>query len=107
MKKILWTTHSKIKMRQYGLSKMKLLSLLRKPQRKEEGIAEGTVALMQTNKSFSKTKRHTGELWLMYEDKKEFRNIISAWRYPGITKPGDQVPVPKDILEELRYGNSN
>ncbi len=27
--------------------------------------------------------------------------IISAWRYPGITKPGKAIPIPDDVMEEL------
>ncbi len=27
--------------------------------------------------------------------------IISAWRYPGVTKKGNEIPIPHDILEEL------
>jgi hypothetical protein len=102
-KKIHWTEHSKIKMRQYGLSKSKLIQLLYKPQRKEQGIAEGTMAVMQTNKLYSraKAKKNPGEIWLMYKDIKESRNIISAWRYPGISKPGESAPVPEDIRREL------
>lgn len=102
-KKIQWTEHSKLKMRQYGLSKIKILNLLRKPQRTEKGIAEGTTAVMQPNKvySMSKIKKNPGEIWLMYKDTKDFRKIISAWRYPGISKPGDPVPVPKDIEQEI------
>ena len=26
--------------------------------------------------------------------------IISAWIYPGVTKPGDPIPVPEDMLED-------
>jgi len=40
----------------------------------------------------------------MYQIKKDSINIISAWRYPGVTKSGDRVPVPDDILEELGIG---
>jgi hypothetical protein len=29
------------------------------------------------------------------------RKIISAWRYPGITKPGEAIPIPEDIRLEL------
>lgn len=28
--------------------------------------------------------------------------IISAWRYPGISPVGKQIPIPTDILEELK-----
>ena len=132
--KIFWTEHSKIKMRQYGLSKQKLLNILRKPERKEKGIVDGTTAVMKTNKIFFKAKQITlkqawqkpstswrrapGEIWLMYRDTKDspkgtgqVRKIISAWRYPGITKPGESIPIPQDILQELLneenkiYGN--
>src|SRR3989344_6926789 len=95
-KKIHWTEHSKAKMRQYGLSKSKLINLLYKPERKEEGIVPGTIAVMRTNKVYSKIKQKIkiqkapGEVWLMYKDLKDssgaVRKIISAWRYPGISK---------------------
>lgn len=116
-KKIYWTEHSKIKMKQYGLSKIKLLNLIHKPERVEEGIVPGTVALMRTNQNkgntliknnlklplknkFSqwKPQKKPGEVWLMYKDDKDERKIISAWRYPGATKPGEQIPVPADIM---------
>ena len=117
-RKIFWTEHSQIKMRQYGLSKQKLLGILRKPERKEKGIANGTTAVMKTNKTFfkekiitlsdawKKPKRAPGEIWLMYKDVKKqsegnIRKIISAWRYPGISKPGEEIPIPADILQEL------
>lgn len=112
-RKTIWTEHSKIKMRQYGLSKQKLLSILHKPERKEQGIVPGTIAHMRTNKVFFKEKQITlagawkkprkapGEIWLMFKDTKDFRKIISAWRYPGISKPGEEIPIPEDIRKEL------
>ena len=112
-KKLHWTEHSKIKMRQYGLSKQKLLNILYRPERKEQGIVPGTTAVMKTNKVLFKTKQITlakawqtpkkapGEIWLMYRDTKEFRKVISAWRYPGISKPGEAIPIPEDIRREL------
>ena len=27
--------------------------------------------------------------------------LISAWRYPGTTKPGERPPIPEDVLAEL------
>jgi len=36
--------------------------------------------------------------------KKEFRKIISAWRYPGISKPGETIPIPEDIKIFLKSG---
>jgi hypothetical protein len=116
--KLFWTEHSKIKMRQYGLSKQKLLSILYKPERKEQGIVPGTTAVMRTNKVFFKEKKITlqkawqkpkkapGEIWIMFKDIKKqgealTRKIISAWRYPGISKPGETIPIPEDIRQEL------
>jgi len=97
-----WTEHVKFKMRQYGLSKSKLMQLVYKPERKESGIAPGTIAVMKTNISYSKakSKRAPGEIWLMYKDSKDARKIISAWRYPGISKPGE-INIPEDIRQEL------
>ena len=103
--KIHWTEHAKIKMRQYGLSKSKLLQVIYKPQRKELGIAPGTTAVMKDNKIYSKTRKVPGEIWLMYRDDKEFRKIISAWRYPGISKPGENVPIPEELRQELLQSN--
>lgn len=103
-RKLFWTEHSKIKMKQYGLSKSKLLAILYKPERRELGIVPGTIAIMRTNKIFFKTKQITitkawrsskkapGEIWLMYKDIKDIRKIISAWRYPGVSKPGEEIP---------------
>jgi len=68
---------------------------------------------MRTNKIFfnskkitvqgawSKPKKAPGEIWIMYKDKREERKIISAWRYPGISKPGEEIPVPDDIRDEI------
>src|SRR5579863_8949539 len=109
-KKIYWTSHVAVKMRQYGLSKSKVLQVLYKPERKEKGIAPGTTAAMQTKKIYSKpravfdnkkTIKIPGEIWMMYTDTKAMRTIISAWRYPGISKPGDSIPIPDDIRQEL------
>lgn len=117
-KKLFWTQHSQIKMRQYGLSKQKLLGILYRPERKEKGIVPGTAAVMKTNKIFFKEKKITlvkawqkpkkapGEIWIMYKDVKkrdegQVRKIISAWRYPGISKPGEEIPIPEDIRQEL------
>ena len=100
-------------MRQYGLSKQKLLGILHKPERREAGIVPGTTAVMKTNKIFfkekkitvknawAKPKRAPGEIWLMYRDVKDLRRIISAWRYPGVSKPGEAIPIPEDIKRAI------
>lgn len=134
-RKLFWTQHSQIKMRQYGLSKQKLLNILYKPERKEKGIVPGTIAVMKTNpsrraqgalygagkvffkekkisleKAWSRPKKAPGEIWLMFKDIKiasaPIRRIISAWRYPGISKPGEAIPIPDDIKRELLESDS-
>jgi hypothetical protein len=90
--KIFWTNHSKQKMKHYRLSDKRVLAVLRRPNRQEEGIAPGTVAAMQS----TGTKKHPTELWMMYQTVKSvFQGqrikkikIISAWRFPGITPVG-------------------
>ena len=66
------------------------------PKRIEEGIAPDTVAMMQAAGS----EKHPYEIWLMIQDEKSRRKVISAWRYPGKTKPGQQLP--EEILKEIR-----
>ena len=104
IQKFFWTNHSKLKMRQYRLSEQRVLRVLRRPDRKEEGIAPNTLAAMQ----ITGTKKHPTEIWLMYvviNPKSEIRNpkikIISTWRYPARSPIGQPVPVPQDILELL------
>ena len=96
-KKFYWTKHAKEKMRYYQLSAARLMRVLRYPKRMEEGVAEKTLAVMQS----AGTKKHPYEVWLMYQAGKGVIKIISAWRYPGVTKPGGKVPIPADILLEL------
>jgi len=95
--KISWTWHSRTKMRQYRLSEKRVLRVLRKPERREVGIAPGTIAAMQP----SGTKKYPTEIWMMYQIKNKKIRIISAWRYPGKTPKGKLPEIPEDILEEL------
>jgi len=95
--RILWTKHALEKMRFYNLSENRLKRVLRNPSRKEEGIAPETLAVMQRAGS----KKHPTEIWLMYQIIKSKVKIISAWRYPGISPKGKEIPIPRDILEEL------
>ncbi len=97
--KFLWTQHVKRKMRQYQLSESRLKRVMRAFERKEEGVAPYTCAIMQG----SGTKKHPKEIWLMYQIKNKRVKIISAWRYPGIS-PKKEVPIPEDILKELING---
>mgnify|MGYP001570257464 CR=1 FL=1 len=116
-----WTQHIKDKMLFYGLSEQKLKTVLKNPKRKEEGVAEGTLAVMMRND----TPKRKQEIWLMYalggsggskfgvqsskhSDKSNASNssnakvMISAWRYPGQSKPGKQLPISDELLEEIK-----
>lgn len=102
--KLYWTKHAKEKMHQYRLSENRLKKVLRKPDRKELGIAPRTIAIMQ----ISGTKKHPSEIWLMYQkEKSKIIKIISAWRYPGRSPIGKPPPIPEDILWEIRGNTKN
>ncbi|MGC8651344.1 MAG: DUF4258 domain-containing protein [Minisyncoccia bacterium] len=111
-----WTQHAQEKLRQYNLSASRVKRVIRHANRIEAGIAPETWASMQAAGS----KKHPYEIWTMYviENPKPRRiqghaphvvhgskpktiKIISAWKYPGTTNPGDPVPIPPDIFEEL------
>lgn len=98
-----WTSHVKNKMLQYRLSEQKIRTILRSNDRKETGIAPQTLAVMKRND----TPKRKEELWVMYtenhNDKLKARKIriISAWRYPGISPKGREIPIPEDVLSEL------
>jgi len=103
--KIFWTVHSKFKMKQYRFSENRILRILRKPNRIEEGIVSRTIAVMQV----TGTKKHPTEAWMMYQlinvkrkekSEKLFR-IISVWRYPGRTPKGQRPIIPEDTLNYL------
>ena len=98
-RKIIWTTHSKIKLRQYRFSEKRVLRIFRKPNRIEEGIAPETIAAME----ITGTKSHPTEAWVMYVVLKRPKaiKIISAWRYPGRTPLGERPLIPADTLKEL------
>lgn len=91
-----FTSHSRAKMRQYGLSEARIKRVMHTPKRIEEGIAPQTVAMMQRAGS----EKHPHEIWIMLADDKARRRIISAWRYPGLTKPGE--PLPPEIIREMK-----
>lgn len=106
-----WTRHVKDKMLQYRLSEQKIKAVLKNPARKEEGIAPKTLAVMKRND----TPKRKQEIWVMFQHAKSApppkgsgnanapirTKIISAWRYPGISPKGKQIPIPEDILNEL------
>ncbi len=102
--KYYWTDHVYGKMVQYGISEQTVRRIIRNPERVEEGIAEDTIAVMQT-----RGNKQSYELWVMYASPKisEKSNklskvtVITVWRYPGISPVRDIVPIPQDIVDEL------
>ena len=105
-----WTSHIKGKMVFYQISEQKIKTILKSPSRKEIGIAPETSAFMKRND----TPKRKQEIWVMFANNKNSKLekvsaktiMISAWRYPGISKAGDAIPVPEDILAELRDQNT-
>lgn len=124
----LWTQHSIMKMQFYGLSEQKVLGIIRRPKRKEEGIVKNTIAVMQPVSEKVDAKGESTwktEIWAMYQTKKTRNSklettinqnlkfnppaggqnsnpqirIISAWRYPGVSPKNN--PIPEEILREL------
>jgi hypothetical protein len=114
--KVYWTGHSKYKMQYYGLSAQKILGVIRRPKRKEEGIVKNTIAVMQpiSPKIIKNKEVWKQEVWAMYQKKiknqkskcksiEKFNNnqikIISAWRYPGVSPKKN--PIPEEIISEI------
>lgn len=81
----------------YRLSEQRVRRVLISPKRIEIGVAPDTVAMMQPQAVKGKMENGkrkevwTQEIWVMIEDAKEERKIISVWRYPGMTKPGSEI----------------
>jgi len=120
-KKYSWTRHVVGKMQYYRLAESTIKKIIRFPKRIERGIAEGTIACMiprglkkkvkpravtrLARRSFSGSGSGSGageELWVMYQIKGQKKHIITAWRYPGVSPIRDVLPIPDDILEELK-----
>lgn len=96
--KYYWTQHCVRKMQFYGLTADRVKRMIRNPKRIERGVAENTIAVM----NLSGTRNRPTEIWTMYGQKGSTKIIISAWRYPGVSPVGKQIPIPSDILEELK-----
>jgi len=115
--KYFWTNHVGRKMMYYGLSADRVKRVIRSPHRSEKGIAPETIAVMQPGKMIvavtGKPPSWKEEIWVMYAEKKgqprgkqnfigKKKVIITAWRYPGKSPIREAVPIPVDILEELK-----
>lgn len=114
-----WTNHVKGKMVYYGISESLIKRIVRFPKRKEIGVAEKTVAVMQPTSN----KKKPQEIWVMYQELAKSRGtidngkkdlghslfaivakpirVISAWRYPGISPAGNKIPIPEEILSAV------
>lgn len=114
-----FTLHSEYKMREYHLSRQRVIRIIRSPHRTETGIVENTVAVMQpaSIKRVNGRETWSQELWVMYKVMGQGRltksklekalnqselKIISAWRYPGVSPERD--PIPSEILQEIVRG---
>lgn len=98
-------------MRFYGLSESRVKRIIHTPKRIEEGIAPKTIAMMQPAGS----AKNPYELWTMVQvvalkrrgdsgrSVGKVHKVISAWRYPGVTKPGSEITLGMvhSELEEL------
>lgn len=101
-----WTLHAQAKMGFYKLSPARVRRVLHSPKRVEEGVAPKTIAMMQPTAlktqggraGAKKEERWTQEIWVMVQDAGAHRKVISAWRYPGVTKPRD--PVTFNLMQE-------
>lgn len=125
-----WTLHSIEKMKFYGLSEQKVLGIIKRPKRKEEGIVKNTIAVMQPvslkldvkGKATWKT-----EIWSMYQTRKarnsksqilnpkqpqnskfqNLQNILHPAKIKIISAwryPGvspEHNPIPEEILREI------
>ncbi len=111
-----FTLHAEYKMREYHLSRQRVIRIIRSPKRQEIGIVPNTIAVMQpaSTKRVGNKEVWTQELWTMYKVQSDKRlpktklagllsqaelKIISAWRYPGVSPKRD--PIPSDILREI------
>jgi hypothetical protein len=130
--KYYWTSHVGNKMMYYGLSADRVKRVIRSPYRCEKGIAPDTIAVMQPGKMAlhqapGKPSGWKEEIWVMYATKTNNSKlktnnknqkssvvgyqsfvgpkkiIITAWRYPGKSPIREAIPIPNDILEELKH----
>ena len=103
--KFRWTNHVIRKMQYYGLTPSRVLRVIRAPERIEDGVADGTLAGLQT----AGTKAKPWEVWVMWRDTGTpsgplhvgKKVVITAWRYPGVSRVRERVPIPSEIMAEL------
>ena len=95
-----WTNHALFKMRCYGLSVQKVLGVIKRPERKAEGIVKNTIAVMQpvNPKILNGKKIWKQEIWVMYQApiNRGNPNFPASTRGDSSTR-GGQIPNPKQI----------
>lgn len=104
-----WTLHARAKMNHYRLSPARVRHVLHSPKRVEEGVAPKTVAMMQPvslkvaggRAGAGKQESWSQEIWVMVQDVAGVRKVISAWRYPGVSKPRATAFLKKEYGEFL------
>lgn len=114
--KWVWTNHVVGKMGYYRISESLVKRVVRFPKRVEKGIAPGTTACMSPWGSASGGQPYKGEVWVMYKEVgklptsnsqfstinyQQKKKIISAWKYPGVSRIGEPIPIPEEILAEI------
>ncbi len=120
-----WTNHVAGKMVYYGLSADRVKRVIRSPYRSEKGIAPDTIAVMSPSGRSPAGRQQNGkplpwkeEIWVMYAEKSgpkgvsvmdkmqtllgKKKVIITAWRYPGKSPIREAIPIPENILAELK-----
>lgn len=116
-RRYVFTRNAQYKMKQYRLSEQRVRSVAAHPDRIENGIANGTIAVMKV----AGTSKNRQEIWVLYQIKKQEKPegnfsqqndlvlnikkenqlcIISVWRYPGTSPERD--PIPQEIMDEVR-----
>lgn len=94
-----WTGHALGKMQYYGLTAQRVLRVINRPARVEEGVAEKTTAVMQPA-SVNRKKTWSSEIWVMYQLADGQYKIISAWRYPGVSHKRNAIS--EEIIKEVK-----
>lgn len=112
-----WTQHSLFKMRYYTLSAQKVLGVIKRPTRKEEGIVKNTIAVMQpVNPKIQNGKKiWKQEVWVMYQikritnkelriknTKKEKLKQISAEGGPAVGRHNSKFIIHDSAKRQLR-----
>lgn len=92
----------------YKLSPARVRRVLNAPKRVEEGVAPKTVAAMQPGsvRTIGNKDTWSQEIWVMFQDSPRERKIISAWRYPGVTKVRSLILRTMARQEFVEYNSS-